>query len=211
MKNLIALTLALTCVLGPVGCGSNHAETVGPGRPITAYIGDDVTTVDIIHHVAGETTQWIAAGEEVDSLRTWASDLEYTLVEFEEGQSPGDRDGGEVYDFVLTEGDDPGFSYIINGADTCYLLIEGHWYSVTNPSNPPIINVQTPEADTVQFHNKTFNKSDLSQETIEWLEWYNGLNETEQLAISSIPSDLHKLYGYPNAEDVKAVETDSEK
>ena len=76
----------------------------------------------------------MAEGEEVEALRDWASKLEYELFEFEEGQSPGDSDGGEVYDFVLTEGGYPGFSYVINGTEDCYLLIEGYWFSVKNPS-----------------------------------------------------------------------------
>ena len=48
-----------------------------------------------------------------------------------------DEEEGERYDFVLTEGDYPGFTYIINGPDDCYLLIEGNWFSVLNPSYPP--------------------------------------------------------------------------
>lgn len=66
-------------------------------------------------------------------------------------------------------------------------------------------------AETIQFHDKTFDKSDLSQETVDWLEWYNGLTETEQLSISYIPADLYKLCGYADAKDAVAVETDAAK
>ena len=65
-----------------------------------------------------------------DGLRDWASGLKYELLDSEE--NPGDRDGGGVYEVVLTEGYYPGFSYVICGPDDCYLLIEGCWYSVTN-------------------------------------------------------------------------------
>lgn len=58
---------------------------------------------------------------------------------------------------------------------------------------------------TVQFHGQTINKSELSTETIEWLEWYNQLSETDQMAISYIPSDLYELGGYLDAEDAPAV------
>lgn len=69
-----------------------------------------------------------------------------------------------------------------------------------------VYNIEVVEvAETITFHDKTFNKSDLSQETIEWLEKYNALSETEQLAISSIPSDLYELCGYGKAEDAPAV------
>ena len=134
MKKLISLALTLIFVFSLTGCNQKS----GPGRPIAAYIGDSVTTVNISHHIAGQTTQWVAEGEEVNSLRDWATKLEYEILEFEEGQSPGDSDGGEVYDFVLTEGGFPGFSYVINGTDDCYLLIEGYWFSIRNPSNPPV-------------------------------------------------------------------------
>ena len=58
--------------------------------------------------------------------------------------------------------------------------------------------------ETVSFHNKTFYKADLSEETLEWLEWYNQLSEAEQLAISFIPSDLYELSGYYDVKDVPA-------
>ena len=135
MKKLVILVLALAFTFSLVGC----KQKSGPGRPITAYIGNSVTSVDITHHVGGETVQWIAQGEDVDSLRDWASKLEYEIIEFENGKSPGDSDGGEVYNFVLTEGGYPGFSYVINGTEDCYLLIEGYWFSVKNPSDPPIM------------------------------------------------------------------------
>ena len=57
------------------------------------------------------------------------------------------------------------------------------------------------EADTVSFHDKTFNKADLSAETLERLEKYNAMSEDEQLAISYIPADLYELCGYGEAEN----------
>jgi len=46
--------------------------------------------------------------------------------------------------------------------------------------------------ETVIFNKQTFDKADLSQEILEWLEWYNELTEEEQLAIDYIPADLLK-------------------
>ena len=43
--------------------------------------------------------------------------------------------------------------------------------------------------ETVEFNGQLFNKSDLTEETLEWLEWYNSLSPEEQLAVSSIPAD----------------------
>ena len=47
--------------------------------------------------------------------------------------------------------------------------------------------------DMVEYRGRMFNKADLSTETIEWLEWYNELSETEQLAISYIPHEIQKI------------------
>ena len=78
-------------------------------------------------------------------------------------------------------------------------MYENEWY---------LCKAETSEEtadETIAFHDKTFNKSDLSQETIEWLEIYNKLSEEEQLAISYVPADLYELCGYPTAEDVEAT------
>lgn len=64
--------------------------------------------------------------------------------------------------------------------------------------------IQFPTSEEIiTFHDKTFNQSDLSQETIEWLEWYNSISEEEQLAINHIPSDLYELCSYPKAEAIE--------
>ena len=57
------------------------------------------------------------------------------------------------------------------------------------PVNPSIEELT--ENEVVEFHGQLFNKSDLSEKTLEWLEWYNSLSPEEQLAVSSIPADLY--------------------
>ena len=47
------------------------------------------------------------------------------------------------------------------------------------------------ENEVVEFHGQSFNKSTLSEETLEWLDWYHSLSPEEQLAVSSIPADLY--------------------
>lgn len=48
---------------------------------------------------------------------------------------------------------------------------------------------------------KTLNKSDLSAETLEWLEWFNGLSETGQLSVSFVPQEILELCGYVSTEN----------
>ncbi len=58
----------------------------------------------------------------------------------------------------------------------------------------------------IRYLDQWYSRSDLSAETIAWLEWYNGLSAEEQLAVSSEPHDLYDLDGYGGGVDV-AVET----
>ena len=141
MKRFAAYILFVVCIFNLAGC-TGKADTPSdgeePGKPIAAYIGDDVTGVKITHVLMGELTEWNIEGDGIDALRLWANGLEYELREFEEGNTPGDGEGQEAYWFELTGGDYPGFDYIICGPDDCYLLIENNWYAVKNPSDPPV-------------------------------------------------------------------------
>lgn len=134
MKNIPSYLLL--CALLLTGCGSHSA---GPGRPIAAYIQEEVTSAEITHMANGETASWTVEGEALDTLRAWTNDLRYKLTEFAEGNTPGNVDGGEVYDVVLTERDYPGYTDLINGPEGHYLLIEGHWYTTgTDPTASPL-------------------------------------------------------------------------
>ncbi len=52
------------------------------------------------------------------------------------------------------------------------------------------------DAEYISFHDEKIKRADLSDETIQWLERYNELTEEEQLSISYIPGEIHRLlYG----------------
>ena len=89
----------------------------------------------------------------------------------EEFQSNDDFVGAKVYQF----GDD-----IIVMIDDNYWLFEA-------------INKKSSMGETVEFHGKLYNKADLSEETLEWLEWYNSLSSDEQLSINSVPNELYSF------------------
>ena len=42
----------------------------------------------------------------------------------------------------------------------------------------------------VRFGDRMVDADGLSEETLEWLDWYNSLPEEQQLAISAVPPDL---------------------
>lgn len=85
---------------------------------------------------------------------------------------------------------------------TIEIYMNEKWWIFATDKVRQEIRFPTNETETISFHDKTFNKSDLSEETVAWLENYNSLSEEEQLAISSIPTDLYKLCGYPKAFDM---------
>lgn len=67
------------------------------------------------------------------------------------------------------------------------VLINGKYCLYKNQTNA--------ESGIITFEGKRFNKADLSQETLEWIKWYNSLSPEEQLAVSSIPPDLNTYDG----------------
>lgn len=132
MKKLMAFVLSVVCILALYGCGWNSQIEVA------TVFSESVTKVDVTHFMGGKTTTWSVEGTDIVPLREWYNTLSYRYREFEKGQSPGDSNGGEVYTFVFTGVEWPGFSYVINGENDCYIQSEGNWFIVTNPSMPPV-------------------------------------------------------------------------
>lgn len=54
--------------------------------------------------------------------------------------------------------------------------------------------------DKVCFNNRWYDRSALCKETLDWLDWYNGLTRGEQLSLSYIPGDLLEAAGITGAE-----------
>lgn len=135
MKKETAFLTVIIMMFSLAGCNGSQD---GSHSPIAAWFEKDIPKIKIVHYTGGSTVEWTVENEQADLLRNWASELECELLAFEEGQSPGDSDGGEVYTFSPAEDGHPDFSYVINGTDNCYLSADGNWYSVSNPSNPPL-------------------------------------------------------------------------
>lgn len=141
MKKQLILFLTLGFLLTLAACGTSGPNSASD-NPIS--IADSVTDVEITHIISGTESLWTVNSDELESLKNWILGLNYRMVSFEAGNSPGDEDGGEVYRFDIGE-DHPGFSYVINGPDRYYLLMDGTWYSVSNPSDPPVTEPQWEE------------------------------------------------------------------
>ena len=56
----------------------------------------------------------------------------------------------------------------------------------------------------VYFAGRWHDKNGLSEDTLRWLAWYNGLSEEEQACISAIPADLLDESGISRTEETDA-------
>ncbi|MDE7186911.1 MAG: M56 family metallopeptidase, partial [Lachnospiraceae bacterium] len=65
------------------------------------------------------------------------------------------------------------------------------------------------DGSQIRYLDQWYSKGDLSDETIEWLEWYNSLPEEEQLAVNHVPHDLYELAGYGTGSDVPVMTEDA--
>lgn len=139
MQKQLRLMAALGFLLALAACGTS-ASNADSDNLLSA--SDSAARIEITHVIGGAESLWTVDSDELETLKDWISGLDYRMVRFEDGNSPGDEDGGEVYRFAMPDIDHPGFSYVINGPDRCYLLMDGNWYSVSHPSNPPVTEPQ---------------------------------------------------------------------
>ncbi|MNW58308.1 hypothetical protein D3C74_361640 [compost metagenome] len=96
---------------------------------------NNIEQVTVNHYLSGEETEWTIKDNDLAKWKSWLEGLSAHQKNFEEGNTPGDSDGGEVYSFSINDGE-VSVSYIINGSDDCYVLFESEWYAVSNPTNP---------------------------------------------------------------------------
>ena len=59
----------------------------------------------------------------------------------------------------------------------------------------------------VRFGDRWVDADGLSEETLDWLDWYNALPEEQQRAGSSLPPDLLEQSGLAQTEDAEAEDS----
>lgn len=118
-------------------------------RPIGAYIQADVTSVELEHVAEGKITTCTVEGEVLDLLRKWTNNLQPVetstgkwTIDFETGNTPEQMEWKEAFTVTVTPSDyqngSCGFSYFICNSEEQYLVVDGNWFLVKNPSYPPI-------------------------------------------------------------------------
>ncbi len=108
-----------------------------PPKNSLAFVRN-VKKADVTHLSCTAQHTYTFTEENVASLMTWIDALQYEHRTYEEGCSPGDVDGGSCYAFTLFGDSAVEFMYKVNGKEDHYLLIDGKWYEVFNPSLPPL-------------------------------------------------------------------------
>ena len=140
---------------------------------------------------------------ELNEVKGLVLEKGYMQEEIEEKLKGGHRDNIHVY-----WGEPDGMLSGMWG--DVWLLNDEKKITVYYDSNGCVENVRIGSRsnvpETVVFHDKVFNKSELSEETLEWLEKYNLLSPEEQLAISYVPSELRTAEGGEVAVDEYEIE-----
>lgn len=148
VKHLIPVLLSAILLL--TGCSKLIKER-------DAIIGMNVNKVGIIHTTNEEMIQWIVTGDEINTLRDWAAELKCLPYEFADGQSPSELENVEYYNFYLAVGEYNYISYAIVDENNSYIFFADHWYSVSNPSVPPL---QKPASLTLDDVKKLAEKGE---------------------------------------------------
>ncbi len=184
MRKFVPLSLTLAVALLFTAC-KKHTETGG-----SAWLPAEIDSIEVTFDLyPSETTRALNA-DEIAAVTEWALALETEQAPLAETETPNNYAGGMVWHFNVNGGELT-FSYADCGESAVF--INDAWYAVQNPSHPPI--EEAAENEVVEFQGQSFSKSDLSEETLEWLAWYNSLSPEEQLAVSSIPADLYTYDG----------------
>ena len=150
---LCLVAMAIVWMLSRNANDSMHQDDDFSGkpsqRPTSAYIQTDVSSVGLEHIVAGKITTYTVDGDALDMLRNWTNNLRPAeassgkwIIDFEDGNAPDQMEGSEVFTITVSPSDyqngSCGFSYYICGPKEHYLLVEGNWFLVKNPSYPPV-------------------------------------------------------------------------
>lgn len=89
-----------------------------------------------------------------------------------------------------------GFGYQYGAEDTIEIWMNEKWI---------VFEHRTGDGSQVRFADRWIDRDSLSDETLEWLDWYNSLSEQEQRAISAIPADLLDASEISDTEDAEAA------
>ena len=228
MKKIIGLILAMACVVVLAGCvqkGNNgdlvvEYEAITKGEQSQLAV-NEIDTIQVVL-ISGKPTY-----ETVNKIITDENEISAFVNAFETATINKDiqidvsnsiksyyrlyADEELVKQYAFSENNinamwtGQEFEFIEYSDETPYELYQ-------NSKSPEIITIDVDGKETVivYYTDKRYVKSELPEETIEWLEWFNNLDKDEQLTISFVPDfgDAKPL-GDNYITDTQDVETNS--
>lgn len=130
MKKLGMIIIAALVLIIFTSCSGTENEHID----FSCLIPASTRSVLVEHASGGNTVSYSAEKHAIEEIESWLSSLKCQRQFFSDGSTPGDANGGECFTFTTDGGS---FSYVKNAPDKCYLLVNGDWYFVKNPSDPP--------------------------------------------------------------------------
>lgn len=88
-----------------------------------------------------------------------------------------------------------GFGYQYGADDTIEIFMNGKWV---------VFEHRAGTGGQVRFGDRWVDRDLLSEQTLQWLRWFQSLSEEEQRAVSAIPSDLLDACEISGTEDAEA-------
>lgn len=152
------------------------------------------------NQVTQEETQWDKIPMVmVDGNLYYDTGKESTGTEENEtvdGEIASTVDGSEI----PTENDQSnfgeGFAYRHIADGTLEIFMNEKWI---------VFEHRTETGSQVRFGDRWVDRDGLSEETLDWLAWFNSLSEEEQLSVSAVPPDLLEESGISGTEDAEAT------
>jgi predicted small secreted protein len=199
----IALVLSLTLVacLALAGCQS---ETGGAGDPVPGGVTEPSVS---LNENKNEIEKTQPATEElewdkipmvmVDGKLYYDTGKESTIsgrCGVMDGEITSTVDGSEIPTKDNQSNFGTGFEYQYGADNTIEIFMNEKWI---------VFEQREGAGNQVRYGDRMLDAEGLSEETLEWLDWYNNLPEEQQLAISAVPPDLLEENGPVKTEDAQ--------
>lgn len=198
MNRILCVTLGLVVAFALVGCQSkrNGTREPVPGSVTESSIIPGTSENETTRPVETEASEWdIIPMVMVDGKLYYDTGKESTITGrcgVMDGEITSTVDGSEIPKENNQSNFGAGFEYQYGDNNTIEVFMNETWI---------VFEQREGSGSQVRFGDQMVDADGLSEETLEWLDWYNSLSEEDQLAVSAIPSELYKEIGFVGTED----------
>lgn len=201
INRILGVALWLTVVFALVGC-----QSIGSGtrEPVTGGVTEPSTTsgtseTETTQPAETESSKWDKIPMVMVNDKLYYDTGKESSITgrcgIMDGEITSTVDGSEIPKENNQSNFRVGFGYQYGDNNTIEIFMNEKWI---------VFERREESGSQVRFGNQMVDSDGLSEETLEWLNWYNSLSEADQLAISAIPSDLLEEIGLVGTEDAEA-------